>query len=91
MNAILNDLTRSQRLFFTFLVRRGLLGTLISFFAAAAFLLADIGGIASLMMRASGSWLWIAFFCFDIWVTVTGITIAVGLWKLGDWRDPPAD
>ena len=43
MNAILNDLTRSQRLFFTFLVRRGLLGTLISFFAAAAFLLALIG------------------------------------------------
>jgi len=41
------------------------------------------------MLRASDSWLWFLFFGFDFWVTVTGITIAIGLWNLGSWRDPP--
>lgn len=92
MNAALHpiaELSRSRRAFFTFLVKRALLGTMISLVLAGLFLWSDVGGITSLMMRANQSWLWVLFFCFDIWVTVTGITIAVGLWRLGETRDPP--
>ncbi len=89
MNAALPDLIRSRRAFFTFLVKRAALGTVLSAIFVAAFLWADIGGITSLMLRANNSWLWILFFAFDFWVTVTGITLAIGIWNLGDWRDPP--
>lgn len=88
MNAIPSELSRSRRAFFGFLIRRGLMGTAISLGVAGLFLWSDMGGIYSLMSRANQSWLWIAFFTFDIWVTVTGITIAVGIWNLGSWGDP---
>jgi len=89
MNAKRSDLARSQRAFFSFLIYRATLGTAISLSIAALMLWTDVGGISSLMDRASDSWMWVAFFCFDIWVTVTGITIAIGIWRLGEWRDPP--
>tara|TARA_R110000787_G_scaffold285461_4_gene401208 strand:- start:33576 stop:33848 length:273 start_codon:yes stop_codon:yes gene_type:complete len=89
MNAALPDLIRSRRKFFSFLIKRAALGTVLSLIFVTGFLWADIGGITSLMLRANDSWLWIMFFGFDFWVTVTGITIAIGLWNLGDWRDPP--
>lgn len=89
MNAIPSDLSRSRKAFFGFLIRRGLMGTGISLGIAAVFLWSDVGGVYSLMARANQSYLWIAFFCFDIWVTVTGITIAIGIWGLGEWHDPP--
>ncbi|WNK01489.1 hypothetical protein L2D14_08640 [Thalassospiraceae bacterium LMO-JJ14] len=83
------DLVRSQRAFFSFLVYRAILGTAISLAIAALLLWLDVGGIASLIARAGQSWMWIGLFCFDIWVTVTGMTIAIGIWGLGEWRDPP--
>jgi hypothetical protein len=88
VNAIPTELSRSKRAFFTFLIRRALMGSAISLVVAALFLWSDVGGIYSLMDRANQSWLWIGFFVFDIWVTVTGITIAIGIWGLGSWRDP---
>ena len=91
MSAAISDLLASRRQFFRFLAKRALMGTVLSFVVSGMFLAADIGGIASLMMRAHDSWLWIAFFCFDLWVTVTGITIAIGFWRLGDWSDPPSE
>ncbi len=89
MNAQTPELSRSQRAFFGFLLRRFLMGTVISLSVAGLFLLFDLGGIKSMMFRAEDTWHWVMVFCFDIWVTVTGITIAVGIWYLGDWRDPP--
>ena len=89
MNAALPDLIRSRRAFFMFLIKRAILGSGISVIVVGLFLWADIGGVTSLMLRASDSWLWFLFFGFDFWVTVTGITIAIGLWNLGSWRDPP--
>lgn len=91
MNATLPDLIASRRKFFRFAARRAALGTAISVVVAAIFLYADIGGMTSIMMRSSDTWLWMAFFCFDIWVTTTAITIAIGFMRLGDWRDPPGD
>lgn len=90
MNASINDLLHSRRQFFGFIVKWGLIGTTISLFVSGGFLLADLGGILSLMLRSSSPALWIGFFCFDIWVTVTGVTLAVAFWGLGDWSDPSA-
>ena len=91
MNAALPDLVASRRKFFTFVAKRAAMGTAISAVVAALFLYSDVGGITSIMMRSTDAWLWMAFFCFDIWVTTTGITIAIGFMRLGDWRDPPAE
>lgn len=88
MNAALPDLIASRRKFFRFVAKRAALGTLISAVVASIFLYADAGGMTSIMMRSSDAWLWMAFFCFDIWVTTTAITIAIGFMRLGDWRDP---
>lgn len=90
MNAALPNLSASRRKFFAFAAKRAALGTAISVVVAAIFLYADVGGMTSIMMRSSDAWLWMAFFCFDIWVTTTAITIAIGFMRLGDWRDPPA-
>jgi hypothetical protein len=83
------ELIASRRAFFGFLIKRAIMGTVISLCIAGIMLWSDLGGVLSLMMRAQQGWLWVLFFCFDIWVTVTGITIAVGIWGLGEWRDPP--
>lgn len=91
MNAALPDLVASRRKFFRFAAKRAALGTAISIVVAIIFLYADVGGMTSIMMRSSDAWLWMAFFCFDIWVTTTGITIAIGFMRLGSWSDPPAD
>lgn len=90
MNAALPDLAASRRKFFSFVAQRTALGTAISAVVAAVFLYTDVGGVTSIMIRSSDAWLWMAFFCFNIWVTTTGITIAIGFMRLGDWRDPPA-
>lgn len=89
MNPRLAELKRSQRAFFGFIAKRAALGTVLSLAFAAGLLWSDVGGIKTLMSRAGEPWLWGAIFCFDIWVTVTGITIAIGIWNLGEWRDPP--
>lgn len=86
-----SDLVASRRKFFRFAAKRAVLGTAISAVVAVIFLYADVGGMTSIMMRSSDAWLWMAFFCFDIWVTTTGITIAIGFMRLGSWSDPPAD
>ncbi len=90
MNAITTELADSRRQFFGFIIKWGLIGSAASMLLAALFLASDLGGILSLMLRAQSPVLWIAFFCFDIWVTVTGITIAIAFWGLGDWKDPQA-
>lgn len=90
MNAVTNELAHSRRQFFGFVIKWALIGSATALFIAAGFLLADLGGILSLMLRAQSPVLWIAFFCFDIWVTVTGLTIAIAFWNLGDWKDPEA-
>jgi hypothetical protein len=87
----ISDLVESRRKFFRFAANRGALGTAISAVVAIIFLYSDVGGMTSIMMRSSDAWLWMAFFCFDIWVTTTGITIAIGFMRLGSWSDPPAD
>ena len=91
MNAALPNLAESRRKFFTFAAKRAILGTAISAVVAAAFIFSDVGGITSIMMRSTDAWLWMAFFCFDIWVTTTAITIAIGFMRLGDWSDPPSE
>ena len=91
MNAALPDLISSRRKFFRFAAKRFVLGTIISAIVAVIFLYSDVGGMTSMMQRSSDGWLWMAFFCFDIWVTTTGITIAIGFMRLGSWSDPPAD
>lgn len=91
MNAIASDLAHSRRQFFGFIVKWGLIGSATALMIAAMFLLADLGGVLSLMLRSASPMLWIAFFCFDIWVTVTGLTLAIAFWGLGDWSDPPRD
>lgn len=90
MNAALHDLAASRRKFFSFVAKQAALGTAISAVVAAIFLYADVGGMTSIMIRSSDAWLWMAFFCFNIWVTTTGITISIGFMRLGDWRDPPS-
>lgn len=91
MNAALPNLSDSRRKFFTFAAKRAVLGTAISAVVAIIFLYADMGGMTSMMLRSSEAWLWMSFFCFDIWVTTTAITIAIGFMRLGDWRDPPSE
>lgn len=91
MNAITSELAHSRRQFFTFIGKWALIGSFTALMIAGMFLLADLGGVLSLMLRSSSPVMWIAFFCFDLWVTVTGLTLAIAFWGLGDWRDPPAD
>lgn len=87
----MSDLVESRRRFFRFAAKRAAMGTAISVVVAFIFLYTDVAGMTSIMMRSSDAWLWMAFFCFDIWVTTTGITIAIGFMRLGSWSDPPAD
>lgn len=86
MNPGFDELAQSRRQFFGFLAKRAAMGTALSFVVSGTFLATDIGDIRSIMMRSSETWLWLGIFCFDVWVTVTGITIAIGFWGLGRGR-----
>lgn len=90
MNAITSELAHSRRQFFGFIVKWMMIGSVAGLTIAGMFLIADLGGVLSLMLRSASPALWIAFFCFDIWVTVTGLTLAIAFWGLGEWRDPPS-
>lgn len=91
MSADVSELKRGQRVFFAFLVRRFMWGTIFSMAVATALLYFDLGKLTSIMLRSPDRWLWLMILLTSIWVTVTGITIAIGLMYLGEWRDPPAD
>lgn len=91
MNADVTGHKSGQRIFFAFLARRFIWGTVFSMAVGTALLYLDLGKLTSIMMRSPDRWLWLLILLTSIWVTVTGITVAVGLMYLGDWRDPPAD
>ncbi len=77
------ELYESRRQFFTFIIKRGILGTLLSFCVSGGLLVTNVANLRDIMFRADITWLWMSIFVFDVWVTVTGMTLAISFWFLG--------
>ncbi len=80
-----------QREFFRFIAGRLLVGTVITLAAVVAVLYADLGGVATLMRASPDGWLYLILMTGGFWVTIGGITLAIGIMGLGEWNDPPGD
>ena len=83
MNEPQSDLATSRRHFFRFVIKRGILGTCLSFCVSGTLIASNVANLRDILFRADDIWLWTMIFVFDVWVTVTGMTLAISFWFLG--------
>ncbi len=83
MTSGFSELAESRRNFFRFVIKRGILGTCLSFCVSGGLIASNVANLRDILFRADDIWLWTMIFVFDVWVTVTGMTLAISFWFLG--------